>query len=232
MLKPALPFHVKTQQLVGHTHTHMEPYPQQQAFVSRYVHGGAPYGSRHGYGGPTVPKLYKHQFTFRKPNGPVFTVTNKDRSAVLYIKKFSWFLSLSLSEIYDLAAGMNKIIERMEECRSVATGQAIHQPTCLADTETVLKMSPRRKQLDKEENAQLFYHQPMMMAPMAIPTPANEGTRRRTKRKGRKAPPPVEDDGGEDEQQDEETYQEEDDDDDDDDDDEYEVPPPTKSKRR
>ena len=122
----------------------------------------------------------------------------------------------------------------MEECRSVATGQAIHQPTCLADTETVLKMSPRRKQLDKEENAQLFYHQPMMMAPMAIPTPANEGTRRRTKRKGRKAPapPPVEDDGGEDEQQDEETYQEEDDDDDDDDDDEYEVPPPTKSKRR
>ena len=147
-----------------HTHAHMEPYPQHQAFVSRYVHGGAPYGSRHGYGGPTVPKLYKHQFTFRKPNGPVFTVTNKDRSAVLYIKKFSWFLSLSLSEIYDLAAGMNKIIERMEECRSVATGQAIHQPTCLADTETVLKMSPRRKQLDKEENAQLFYHQPMMMA--------------------------------------------------------------------
>ena len=152
---------------------------------------------------------------------------------VLYIKKFSWFLSLSLSEIYDLAAGMNKIIERMEECRSVATGQAIHQPTCLADTETILKMSPRRKQLDKEENAQFFYNQPMMVAPMPIPTPANEGTRRRTKRKGRKAPPPppqAEDDGGEDEEQDEEAYQGENDEDDDDD--EYEVPPPAKLKRR
>ena len=145
---------------------HQHPYATP-AFVSRFVHGGAPYGSRHRHGGYS-PKLYKHHFTFTKPNGPVFTVTNKDRGAVLYIKKFSWFLSLSLSEIYDLAAGMNKIIERMEECRSVAKGQAIHQPTCLADTETVLKMSPRRKQLDKEENAQMFYNQPMMMAPMPV----------------------------------------------------------------
>ena len=78
MLKPALPIHVKTEQLVGrqinsthtHTHAHMEPYPQHQAFVSRYVHGGAPYGSRHGYGVPRFLNCTSISLRSENPTAP------------------------------------------------------------------------------------------------------------------------------------------------------------------
>ena len=124
-------------------------------------------------------------------------VTNKDIISVLYLKKGSWFMSLTQSEVYDLAANLDKILGRMEECRSVALGQAIFSPTCPEDEQMTMKTSKKRKQLDKEENAMHYQQQPSIVE--TVPSANHSSIRRHTKRKQKKAPPPEEDEGDEDE---------------------------------
>ena len=182
-----------------------------QPFVSKYVHPGSFYGARSSpylspYSQEFPPqqakssKLYKHTIDFQTPGSVTMEVTNRGDQACLYIRKNRWFMSLSLSEIYDMALGMNTIIDKMEECKKVLWGQAIFQPRAMEDVKTVLRTSGKTKKLEKEEVKQFLYKQKQM-----LPDLQSLGG----KKKVRKTPAYVEEEDVEGEGEEEEEEQEE-----------------------
>ena len=74
-----------------------------------------------------------------------------------------------MEELYDIAATMAEILQRMEQCRNVVQGRSQYVPKSKKDMMWILKASRRTEELEKEE-VQMMYRQPMMPKYSKTPT--------------------------------------------------------------
>ena len=65
-------------------------------------------------------------------------------------------MSFSMEELYDIAAAMPEILQKMEQCRDVVQGRSQYAPKSKKDMMRTLKASRRTRELEKEE-VQMMY---------------------------------------------------------------------------
>ena len=78
---------------------------------------------------------------------------------MLYVRKYNYFMTYTMEELYDIVAAMPEILKKMEECRDVMLGRSQYAPKCKKDMMRILKGSRRTCDLEKEE-VQMMYRQP------------------------------------------------------------------------
>ena len=61
-----------------------------------------------------------------------------------------------MEELYDIAAAMPEILQKMEQCRDVVQGRSQYAPRSKKDMMRTLKASRRTRELEKEE-VQMMY---------------------------------------------------------------------------
>ena len=66
-----------------------------------------------------------------------------------------------MEELYDIAAAMIEILQKMEQCRDVVQGRIQYAPKSKKDMMQTLKASCRTHELDKEE-VQMMYRPQMV----------------------------------------------------------------------
>ena len=66
-----------------------------------------------------------------------------------------------MEELYDIAAAMTEILQKMEQCRDVVQGRSQYAPKSKKDMMWMLKVSPRTRELEKEE-VQMMYRPQMV----------------------------------------------------------------------
>ena len=147
--------------------THSAPFAQKFVRHSRFVPQSCyePYGAQQY----SSPKMFKFEYLLELPSQMQLEVTHKDEMPVLYVRKYNYFMSFSMEELYDIAATMPEILQRVEQCRDVVQGRSQYMPKSKKDMMRTLKASRRTRELEKEE-VQMMYRQPMMSKYSKTPT--------------------------------------------------------------
>ena len=70
-------------------------------------------------------------------------------------------MSFSMEELYDIAAAMTEILQKMEQCRDMVQGRSQYAPKSKKDMMQTLKVSRRTHELEKEE-VQMMYRPQMV----------------------------------------------------------------------
>ena len=76
-----------------------------------------------------------------------------------------------MEELYDIAAAMTEILQKMEQCRDVIQGRSQYAPKSKKDMMRTLKASRRTRELEKEE-VQMMYR--LQMVPKYNKNPPTE----------------------------------------------------------
>ena len=64
-----------------------------------------------------------------------------------------------MEELYDIAAAMPEILQKMEQCRDVVQGRSQYAPKSKKDMMQTLKASHRTHELEKEEVQMMYWPQ-------------------------------------------------------------------------
>ena len=118
-------------------------------------YGGGPFNS-----GPPQ-KAFKHTYTFEPPSQLAIEVTHQSEKPVIYMRKYNYFMSLSMEKMYDLSYNMKHILDRMELCKGILMGMREFQPRRKKDLMMVAKRSSRAKQLEREDQMVMYYVPPV-----------------------------------------------------------------------
>ena len=146
--------------------THSAPFAQKFFCHSHF----APQSCYEPYGANQYsPKMFKFEYLLELPSQMRLEVTHKDDTPVLYVRKYNYFMFFSMEELYDIAATMPEILQRMEQCRDVVQGRSQYIPKSKNDMMHTLMASCRTQELEKEE-VQMMYPQPMMPKYSKMPT--------------------------------------------------------------
>ena len=137
--------------------THTGPFTQKFVHRSRFM----PQSCYDPYGAQYSQKMFKFEYLLEPPSQMRLEVTHKEDAPVLYVRKYNYFMSFSMEELYDIAAAMPEILQKMEQCRDVVQGRSQYAPKSKKDMMRTLKASCRTHELEKEE-VQMMY-QPQMV---------------------------------------------------------------------
>ena len=137
--------------------SHTGPFTQKFVRRSRFV----PQSRYDPYGAQYSQKMFKFEYLLEPPSQMRLEVTHKEDAPVLYVRKYNYFMSFSMEELYDIAAAMSEILQKMEQCRDVVQGRSQYAPKSKKDMMQTLKASRRTRELEKEE-VQMMY-QPQMV---------------------------------------------------------------------
>ena len=132
--------------------THTVPFTQKFVRRSRFV----PQSRYDPYGILCSQKMFKFEYLLEPPSQMRLEVTHKEDAPVLYARKYNYFMSFSMEELYDIAAAMPEILQKMEQCRDVVQGRSQYAPRSKKDMMQTLKASRRTRELEKEE-VQMMY---------------------------------------------------------------------------
>ena len=111
------------------------------------------------YGAQYSPKMFKYEYLLEPPSQMRLKVTHKEDVPVLCVRKYSYFMSFSMEELYDIAAAMPEILQKMEQCRDVVQGRSQYAPKSKKDMMRTLKTSHRTCELEKEEVQMMYWLQ-------------------------------------------------------------------------
>ena len=106
-------------------------------------------------------KAFKYTYTFEPPSQLAIEVTHQGEKLVNYMRKYNYFMSLSMEEMYDLSYNMKHILDRMELCKGILMGTREFQPRSKKDLMMVTKCSSRAKQLEREDQMAMYYVPPV-----------------------------------------------------------------------
>ena len=137
--------------------THTGPFTQKFVRRSRFM----PQSRYDPYGAKYSQKIFKFKYLLEPPSQMRLEVTHKEDAPVLYVRKYNYFMSFSMKELYDIVAAMLEILQKMEQCRDVVQGRSQYAPKSKKDMMRTLKTSCRTHELEKEE-VQMMY-QPQML---------------------------------------------------------------------
>ena len=108
------------------------------------------------YGAQYSQKMFKFEYLLEPPSQMRLKVTHKEDAPVLYVRKYNYFMSYSMEELYDIVAAMSEILQKMEQCRDVVQGRTQYTQKSKKDRMRSLKVSCRTRELEKEE-VQMMY---------------------------------------------------------------------------
>ena len=96
-------------------------------FVHKFVHHSkfAP-ASRYEPYAPSPyasSKIFSFQYTLQAPSQLRLEVTHQQENPVMYMRKGHHFMSFTMTELHDVAAGMSDMLQKMEECKDVLSGK-------------------------------------------------------------------------------------------------------------
>ena len=137
--------------------THTVPFTQKFVRCSRFM----PQSHYDPYGAKYSQKMFKFEYLLEPPSQMQLEVTHKEDALVLYVRKYNYFMSYSMEELYDIAAAMPEILQKMEQCRDVVQGRSQYAPKSKKDMMQTLKVSNRTCELEKEE-VQMMYRLEMV----------------------------------------------------------------------
>ena len=137
--------------------THTGPFTQKFVRRSRFV----PQSRYDPYGAQYSQKIFKFKYLLEPPSQMRLEVTHKEDAPVLYVRKYNYFMSFSMEELYDIVAAMLEILQKMEQCRDVVQGRSQYAPKSKKDMMRTLKASCRTRELEKEE-VQMMYRPQML----------------------------------------------------------------------
>ena len=106
-------------------------------------------------------KAFKYTYTFEPPSQLAIEVTHQGEKPVIYMRKYNYFMSLSMEEMFDLSYNMKHILDRMELCKGILMGMREFQPRSKKDLMMVAKHSSRAKQLVREDQGAMYYVPPV-----------------------------------------------------------------------
>ena len=132
--------------------SHTGPFTQKFVRHSRFV----PQSHYDPYGAQYSKKMFKFEYLLEPPSQMRLEVTHKEDAPVLYARKYNYFMSFSMEELYDIVAAMTEILQKMEQCRDVVQGRSQYAPKSKKDMMRTLKASRRTRELEKEE-VQMMY---------------------------------------------------------------------------
>ena len=132
--------------------THSVPFTQKFVCHSRFM----PQSHYDPYGFQYFPKMFKFEYLLEPPSQMRLEVTYKEEAPVLCIQKYNYFMTYSMEELYDIAAAMPEILQKMEQCRDVVQGRSQYALKSKKDMMRTLKVSRRTHELEKEE-VQMMY---------------------------------------------------------------------------
>ena len=160
--------------------SHTGPFTQKFVRRSCFV----PQSHYDPYGAQYSQKMFKFEYLLEPPSQMRLEVTHKEDVSVLYARKYNYFMSFSIEELYDIAAAMSEILQKMEQCRDVVQGRSQYAPKSKKDMMWTLKASRRMRELEKEE-VQMMYL-PQMVPKYNKIQPTEDRMRMTLKRKKRK----------------------------------------------
>ena len=137
--------------------SHTGPFTQKFVRRSRFM----PQSRYDPYGAQYSQKMFKFEYLLEPPSQMRLEVTHKEDVPVLYTRKYNYFMSFSMEELYDIAAAMTEILQKMEQCRDVVQGRSQYAPKSKKDMMRTLKASHRTHELEKEE-VQMMYRPQMV----------------------------------------------------------------------
>ena len=132
--------------------SHTGPFTQKFVRCSHFV----PQSRYDPYGAQYSQKMFKFEYLLEPPSQMRLEVTHKEDVPVLYARKYNYFMSFSLEELYDIAAAMTEMLQKMEQCRDMVQGRSQYAPKLEKDMMRTLKASRRTCELEKEE-VQMMY---------------------------------------------------------------------------
>ena len=144
--------------------SHTGPFTQKFVRCSRFM----PQSRYDPYGAQYSQKMFKFEYLLEPPSQMRLEVTHKEDALVLYARKYNYFMSFSMEELYDIAAAMTEILQKMEQCRDVVQGRSQYAPKSKKDMMRTLKASRRTRELEKEE-VQMMYRPQMVPEYNKIP---------------------------------------------------------------
>ena len=109
--------------------SHTGPFTQKFVRHSRFV----PQGRYDPYGAQYSQKMFKFEYLLEPPSQMRLEVTHKEDALVLYARKYNYFMSFSMEELYDIAAAMSEILQKMEQCRDMVQGRSQYAPKSKKD---------------------------------------------------------------------------------------------------
>ena len=141
------------------------PFVQKYTRHSRFGNQNRydPYGTQY------APKMFKYEYLLEPPSQMRLEVTHKEDTPVLYVRKYSYFMTYTMEELYDIAAAMPEILQKMEQCRDVVLGRTHYTPKSRKEMMQTLKASRRSRELEKEEVQMMYRQVPAMVSNNKIP---------------------------------------------------------------
>ena len=85
--------------------SHTGPFTQKFVRHSRFM----PQSCYDPYGAQYSQKMFKFEYLLEPPSQMQLEVTHKEDALVLYARKYNYFMSFSMEELYDIAAAMSEI---------------------------------------------------------------------------------------------------------------------------
>ena len=104
--------------------SHTGPFTQKFVCCSRFM----PQSRYDPYGAQYSQKMFKFEYLLEQPSQMQPEVTHKEDALVLYARKYNYFMSFSMEELYDIAASMTEILQKMEQCRDMVQGRSQYAP--------------------------------------------------------------------------------------------------------
>ena len=104
--------------------SHTGPFTQKFVHHSRFV----PQSCYDPYGAQYSQKMFKFEYLLEPPSQMRLQVTHKENVPVLYTRKYNYFMSFSMEELYDIAAAMTEILQKVEQCRDMVQGRRVNMP--------------------------------------------------------------------------------------------------------
>ena len=92
--------------------THTVSFTQKYVRCSRFV----PQSRYEPYGAQYSPKMFKFEYLLEPPSQMRLEVIHKEDAPVLYVRKYNYFMTYTMEELYDIAAAMPENLKKMEEC--------------------------------------------------------------------------------------------------------------------
>ena len=83
--------------------SHTGPFTQKFVHCSRFV----PQSRYDPYGAQYSQKMFKFEYLLEPPSQMRLEVTHKEDAPFLYARKYNYFMSFSMEELYDIAAAMS-----------------------------------------------------------------------------------------------------------------------------
>ena len=144
----------------------MQYGPNSAPFVQKYTRRSR-FGNQNRYdpyGTQYAPKMFKYEYLLEPPSQMRLEVTHKEDTPVLYVRKYSYFMTYTMEELNDIAAAMPEILQKMEQCRDVVLGRTHYAPKSRKEMMRTLKASRRSRELEKEEVQMMYRQVPPMVS--------------------------------------------------------------------